>query len=575
MKSFLETPEIPLETGVLALVTITPRAIMQSKSPNAISPNETDSTVYDPVPFDAETGMEQTLEVKTKAVSRRGRYHSFKRPPTSPNLFPEGKTIHRMASNRLIWESCNILTHGEKLGWISDGDDSPRYESMVAKGRGFISYWVTSDFYSKHPAVLEGEAAIALIEQFDIRAACMHLIYAAHATQLERPWEQSFVLSDAQLERYLGLDQNRKLTKQQKLQLMLDLAKQPCHLLVYVSYPDQGKVKGFTVSRTWLWEIAEPLLHFQECLQNSSGDSMGEKQLVGFTLKVRCGSWAEYFLNKDKIQDKSGYYEYGILSQGLLRDLMSTWHHNEGAARLMTWLLFKTKVNRNSPLIVETLLKVAFGEEDVQVAKDSSKERKRIIRMWLTSIKVLMERGWTLQPDPETYPEQYWVEVPNEQVPDDPDEALEFWTTAAKVNTEVPKRRLRGSFEQLLNGRLFIQPPQEIAEKLDAIAEYRLLSAKDAPKKLTAASGSTSDKLARAELAQKTTKATAKPERIESGEQLRQFRLHQGWSQKELAEYMNRSVSWVKMVEGGQRNIQPEDIQKLQAFTRDEQLQNL
>lgn len=514
--------------------------------------------------------VEPAATGQKKPTARRGRYPSFKRPPTSPNLFPDGTTTHRMASNRLIWESCNILTHGEKLAWLQEGENSPHYESVIAKGKGFISYWVTSDFYSKHPAVLEGEAAIALIEQFDIRAACMHLIYAAHATQLERPWEQSFVLSDAQLERYLGLDQNRKMTKQQKLQLMLDLAKQPCHLLVYVSYPDQGRVKGFTVSRTWLWEIAEPLLHFQECLQDASGDAMGEKQLVGFTLKVRCGSWAEYFLNKEKLQDKSGYYEYGILSQGLLHDLMSTWHHNEGAARLMTWLLFKTKVNRDSPLIVETLLKVAFGEEDVQAAKDSSKERKRIVRMWLTSLKVLMERGWDLRPDPETYPEQYWVDVPNKQIPDDPEEALEFWTTGSRAASEPSKRRLRGSFEHLLKGRLFIQPPAEIAEKLDAIAEYRLINAKDAPKKLAAATSSNSslDKSHKAQVSRKFGGTIVKPDIIESGEQLKQFRLFKGWSQKELAEKINRSVSWVKMVEGGKRNVQPEDRQKLLDFAR-------
>jgi hypothetical protein len=532
--------------------------------PTSISSSDPqDAPIYQPVSLEAKAdGVQQTIDIgSSQPATRRGRYHAFKRPPTSPNLFPEGKT-HRMASNRLIWEGCNILTHGEKLGWISEGQTSPYYESVVAKGKGFISFWVTNDFYSKHPAVLEGEAAIALIEQFDIRAACMHLIYAAHATQLDRPWEQSFVLSDTQLERYLGLDQNRKLNKQQKLQLMLDLAKQPCHLLVYVSYPDQGKVKGFTVSRTWLWEIAEPLLHFQECLQYSGGDAVGEKQLVGFTLKVRCGNWAEYFLNKERLQDKSGYYEYGILSQGLLNDLMSTWHHNEGAARLMTWLLFKTKVNRNSPLIVETLLKVAFGEADVQAAKDSSKERKRIVRMWLTSIKVLIERGWKLQPDPDTYPAQYWVEVPNEQIPDDPEEALEFWTQDVKATEGTPKRRLRGSFEQLLNGRLYVQPPIEIAEKLDEIAEHRLLNGKENTKKLAPAA-SVSARTGQTELLPRLAGTIARPEQIESGEQLRQLRLLNSWSQKELAEKINRSVSWVKMVESGKRNIQPEDQQKL------------
>lgn len=137
---------------------------------------------------------------------RRRRYPTVKRPAANPDLFPDGE-INRMTSNRVIWEECNILTQGENLGWFQSGEKSPYYESPVAKGKGYISFWVTNDLHAKPPAVLEGETALALIEQFDIRAACMHLIYAAYATQLERSWEQSFVLSDTQLKRYLGLDE--------------------------------------------------------------------------------------------------------------------------------------------------------------------------------------------------------------------------------------------------------------------------------------------------------------------------------------------------------------------------------
>ncbi len=500
--------------------------------------------------------------------ARPGRPHTFKRPSTSPNLFPDGAT-ERMASNRLIWEGCNILTQGENVGWVQTEDGSPYYESLVAKGKGFVSFWLTNDLFAKHPAVLEGEAAIALIEQFDIRAACIHLIYAAHATQLERPWEQSFVLSDTQLERYLGLDQNKKLNKQQKLHLMLELAKQPCRLLVYVSWPEQGKVPMFTVSRTWLWEIAEPMLHFQDCLQDEDGNPVGQKQLVGFTLKIRCGNWAEHFLNQEKLQDKAGYYEYGILSKELLHDLMSTWHHHEGAARLMTWLLFKTKVNRHSPLIVETLMKVAFGEDLVQAARESSKERKRVVRLWLTSIKALLEKGWRIEIDRETYPAQYWVESPNDQaiaeIPDDPEEAVEFWAKDAQAapgsRITDTRKRLRGSFDQLLNGRLWIQPPLAIAEKLDAIAEYRRALSKDPePQEPMVNTVVQTRKVKRS---CNGNQPTLPQSTIESGEQLKLFRLAQGWSQSVLAAKIERSVSWVKMVESGKRRVQPEDRSKL------------
>jgi len=529
----------------------------RSRRSTRTSPPE---TVALPIEVEALEVIETTR--LTPTPSRQGRYPSFQRPATSPDLFPDGMT-DRMASNRVIWEGCNILTQGQDAGWITPEEGAAYYESPVAKGKGYVSFWVTSDVHGKDPSMLEGEAALALIDQFDIRAACMHLIYAAHATQLERPWEQQFVLSDTQLEHYLGLDKSKKLNKQQKLQLMLELAKQPCRLLVYVSWPDQGRVPMFTVSRNWLWEIAEPMLHFQESFQDEFGNRIGEKTLVGFTLNIRCGNWAKYFLNEERRKEKTGYYEYGILSQQVLQDLMTTWHHYEGAARLMTWLLFKTRINRTSPLTVEVLMKVAFGERAVQGAIAGFRERAKVVRSWTTSLKVLLEKGWRIIPDPETYPLQYWVDLGDSallhDVPDDPEQAAEFW--AKDGSAEQGKRltdrtkRVRGSFDRLLNGRLWIQPPEVIAEKLDAIEEHRRAYLKEfEPKRAPFAAlpdAVTSDALV-------TTRSTAIAI-IQSGEQLKQLRVAKGLSQVELASRIGRSASWVKMVESGKRRIQPKD----------------
>jgi DNA-binding transcriptional regulator YiaG len=506
------------------------------------------------------------LEISQKSgVSQpkcRGRYRSINRPPTSPNLFLDGR-INCMASNKLIWEAANILTQGQNLGWTESGKESLYYKSPVAKGQGYVSFWVTDDLYKLNPAVLEGEAALALIEQFDIRAACMHLIFAAHATQLDRPWEQQFVLSDTQLERYLGLDKNRNLkNKQEKLELLLNLAKQPCHLLVYVSWPGKGAVGSFSVSRTWLWEIAEPILHYQDCFYDEQGNPIGERKLVGFTLKIRCGNWAQYFLNKEKRQNKSGYYEYGILSSGLLHDLMSTWHHHEGAARLMTWLLFKSKVNRDSPLMVDTLMKIAFGEQKVEEAIASSQERKKLVRKWETTLKVLIQKGWNIQPDPETYPPQYWPELvaptPLTPIPDDPEAAAQFWTQDAIESeglrvTDITKRT-RGSFERLLGSKLMCYPPAEIASKLDQIDEHRKLHQQKALPKTPSTSTASEAASVYNQL----------PEIVElTGKRVRELRTAQGLSVTKLAFLAGMAKSMVSMIETGKRPITPETRKRL------------
>ena len=523
-----------------------------SKKGNASIPVTTVEVVTsDPTPSEIQTS------------TRRGRYPSFDRPKTSPDLFPDGET-DRMASNKLIWEGCNILSQGRDIGWNKAGPESPCYQSNVAKGKGFVSFWITNDLHAKSPTVLEEEAALALIDQFDIRAACLHLIYAAYATQLERPWEQDFVLNDRQLERYLGLDKNKKMNKRQKLELLLELAKQPCHLLVYVSWPDKGKVKSFSVSRTWLWEISEPILHFQENL-------MGDSELVGFTLKIRAGSWAQYFLNPAQCRDGKGYYEYGVLSQSILQDLMTVWHNHEGAARLMLWLLFKTKVG-NGPVKVSTLLKVAFGSEKLEQARKAAAPRKRIVAQWKTSLKVLDSQGWKLIFDSATYPPQYLPDIPElsplAEIPNVSEQATEFWTQDNPQPEEEqpgnPVKRPYGGFEQLLTARMLIHPPTAILQKLEESKETWLLA--KSPNTTTTLTASTAEKPRKSQrrfLTPESTQSLPDSGRtahlIDSGEKLKALRLTQGLTQSTLATKIGKSASWVKLVETGRRNITPED----------------
>ncbi|HEY9641794.1 MAG TPA: helix-turn-helix domain-containing protein [Coleofasciculaceae cyanobacterium] len=527
-------------------------------------PSQKSGQVQQHSPLQPEIMDLEGSEVAIHPPARRGRRHTIKRPRTSPDLFPNGLT-DRMASNRLIWEGCTVLSQGRSLDWSDTEEGGLYYQSPVAKGKGYISFSITNDLYLKDPSVLEGEVALALIEEFDIRAACLHLIYAAFATQLERPWEQQFVISDRQLERYLGLDKNKKLNKQQKLELLLQLAKQPCSLLVYVSWPDKGKVKSFSVSRTWLWEISEPILHFQETLS-------GHSELVGFTLQVRAGNWAQYFLNAERCKDGTGYYEYGILSQSLLQDVMSLWYNHEGAARLMLWLLFKTRVS-NSPVRVGTLLKVAFGAEKIELARADAFARKRLVKQWKTLLKVLNEHGWQLTFDAATYPPQYLPDLsdllPLNEIPDDPHEAAEFWAKDAQKadgdRLTDATRKPYGGFEQLLPALMVIQPPAEITTRLQELKDHRSPIAKpqvSLTEAISSSSMSVPECKPLSEKKQRNQLPSNKPA-IKSGQQLKDLRVSKGITQSTLATKLGKSTSWVKLVETGRRSITTADQQLL------------
>lgn len=110
-----------------------------------------------------------------------------------------------MASALPIWEASNILTQRHHLPWSSDADGKLCYAKDVGDGQGAIHFWVTENLEDEFPVPLAGAAALAVVDAFDIRAACMHLIYAASAAQLDRPWEKELIIDDRQIESYLGL----------------------------------------------------------------------------------------------------------------------------------------------------------------------------------------------------------------------------------------------------------------------------------------------------------------------------------------------------------------------------------
>ena len=152
------------------------------------------------------------LDAETRAsrsVATQQKQHATKsapgeRPKTNPDLFDQG-SLTKVTSSLPIWEASNILTQRQQLPWTTDPDGKLIYSHEVNDGQGAICFWVADNTEEEHPAALAGAAALAVIDTFDIRAACIHLILAAHASQMERPWEEELVIDDRQIEAYLGL----------------------------------------------------------------------------------------------------------------------------------------------------------------------------------------------------------------------------------------------------------------------------------------------------------------------------------------------------------------------------------
>jgi DNA-binding transcriptional regulator YiaG len=455
--------------------------------------------------------------------AKKGRCKVEPRDATSPDLFANGKN-HAFASAIAIWEACNVLAQRTSLHWEIDEAGYLSYRRPIKQGRGAIA------FHIQDPSHVNSRTTdIAAIAALDIRAACIHLIFAAYATSLEQPWQQEFTIDERQLEKYLGLEKRKDLSKNAKLALIKNIVQQTCSLIVSLDWPQQGRVPKFSVTGSRLWHLLDIQHHFQE-------DDLGCKYLVGLTFKVKAGVWTQHFLNRQACKERTGFYQYGILPKTLLTTVMSIWQQHEGAARLMLWLLFKTKMGKEQRITIPTLLRVAYGEEKVVVASRQREERKRLLKTFESDLEVLNHYGIKPTFDPITYPTEIqplWAKLID--IPEDPEAALEFWTNDGGCDTRLTDTGPRGKWNLLMNARIlsFELPPEWNQQNSNCEKKQRRTVNK--------------------------TRKIIKPTGDLLGEQISQARKNLHLSQRELAKLTGKSQSWIRDIENGRLRVKLED----------------
>ncbi|MFW9263846.1 helix-turn-helix domain-containing protein [Nostoc sp. CALU 546] len=467
--------------------------------------------VNSPVPYQAKKGRYKKVEVRTVP---------------SPELFSDGKS-HPFASAIVIWELCNVLAQRQSLLWEIDAEGDLYYQRQINGGKGAIAFRVTDSINLESPATLKGAKALSAIKTFDIRSACMHLIYAAHVTNLDQPWQEEFIINDRQIEEYLGLDKRKDLSKSIKLALIKELAQQPCKLIASINLPPQGKIKGICLEKSRLWHLLDIQHDFQE-------DELGCKHLVGLTFKIKAGEWAQYFLNRQGCKERTAFYQYGTLPKALLSVVMSIWQQHEGAVRMILWLLFKTKIGKEQRITIPTLMKVAYGERKLNQVSLEPENRQRLLRIFESDLEVLNQYGLKPIFDPVTYPleiQPLWCKLVD--IPEDAEAALEFWIDDGSNDTRLTDVAPRGKWNRLMNARiLYFEMPPEWKKQL-----------------------------AKSQKKQRTTncKTKLKPQIALSIEYILEARKRLGLSQRDLAQLTGKSQSWIRDIENGRFQAKLED----------------
>ncbi|NMF83691.1 helix-turn-helix domain-containing protein [Nodosilinea sp. P-1105] len=463
----------------------------------------------------------------TPLKPKKGRSKSTLLPAAIHEIFLNGKT-NPFASCMVVWEACNVLAQRQSLRWQADDDHKLCYQRSTHRGRGEIRFRLATDPEMPSSPPMDYNLGMAALARFDIRAVCTHLIFAAHATTVSTPWEDTFVINDQHIEQYLGLNRRKDLTKLEKLTLIKDLVYQACHLLVSLDWPRQGKVQGFSMAEQPVWHLLDTQYYFET-------DAAGLRHLIGLGFTIRAGAWAKHFLNQQDYRKQTAFYQYGTLPQSLLAEVMGNWQQHEGAVRLLLWLVFKLRLGGDHRVTVRTLLRIAYGEQRLTEAMTVRGAHKRLLKTFESDLEAIYHYGLKPQFDPETYGpdiQPLWARVAD--IPDDADEALDFWADDANQALSLTSTAPRDKWQRLLNARLL---------GFELSDEWQQSLRK--PKK----------RRSRHQSKAKTT-PTAKPL---STQAIKTARQRLDLSQRDLAKRLGKSQSWIRDVEKGRFSVGTDD----------------
>ena len=390
--------------------------------------------------------------------------------------------------------------------WSQNSNGLAYFKHQVkGNSKNYIEHYISSPGDIE---VLPLEQAEQIIDKFGFNTVKLHLIFAAHTMNQERPWDSQFSLKASDVIKYLGWDKRTDLPVHQKLS---EIAKTAfvldCLLVKSVWIEGRNKKGGIDASTPTgrMWNVVvDP-----KGEQNSEGKIEKPKEVY---ITVRPGLIFHSFLNKAGSKLKTALYQFGYLAQDILR---IDPYHQELALRLAIHLAMDSRVHTSGKYRVETLLKHLLPHTVIDTARNDKRKGYDLKQRWDNALKLLKKLKWQIQFH-ESYPE--WLQ---------PGSKL-------KKPSEARKMKI---IEWLLQAKITIQPPEPIPELLTT-------KVKPIPK------------------AQNQKRIPAMKIRLTS-DQIRKGRNAKGWSQRKLAGWLGVTQTLVGYWEKGKRTPSEEMENKL------------
>jgi len=423
-------------------------------------------------------------------------------PQANVTLYQNGSS-QPFASCLVIWQACNIMTRRAEHEWQAD-EDGAVYEYQGRSGK--LTYRLPR--------------AVSEIGDIDIRAVLMHLLLAACATQKSRPWEEEVILNDRVISDFLGLKQRKDMNRFQKLLLIQSFMEQACELSVALQWQQRGSIPATQLPLEPLWSV--------NTTYHIATNEDGSHYLSGLSFRILAGRWSAYFLNQEKAKIRTAYYQYGWLPMSLPPKIMHLWKRHEGGVAILIYLLFRMRVDGNRSAKVATLLRLIYGEAHLQLAWYNAEVRRKLIGTFEADLEQLFYYGLKPVFDSVTYPEDaqpVWLNAQN--IPDDPEEALAYWTNDASESKAGI--RSKEKWIKILNASI---TAFELPEDWQV----------DLPKPKS-----------------RQRPRVSSPPTI-TGDTVKKARVGQGISQRQLSALLAKSQSWIRDIESGRYRIKPGDV---------------
>lgn len=419
-------------------------------------------------------------------------------PVTEPPLF-KNKSVEAVPTAALMASSLRAQIRPDL--WYEAASSLAVFQHE-AKGdsNNYIEHYISSP---GDITLLPWNEAQQIIDKFGFTSAKLHIIFAAHTMKQETPWHSSFTLKASDIVKEMGWDKNHKKTQIEKLLEIANTAFALDCLLVKAVWIEGMNKKGqiiasAPVGRMWnVYIKPQGQLNFEGKIDNPHE----------IYITVQPGLWTQDFLNRAGAKSREALYQFGYLSQQVLR---IDPYHNEFALRLAIHVTIESRFHASGEYRVLTLLKAILPSPQIDSARSDNRKAYKLKQSWDSALKLLMNLEWQIEFDPETYPD--------------------------KLQPENKERNPKGYLECWLAAKITILQPEPIP---------LLISKKTQPKQLK--------------------RASAKPLSI-AGASVRKAREGKGWTQRKLAGWLGVSQSLIAQIERGQRTVSPEIETKLLAL---------